>query len=29
MNQFDSSYIVIHDVIPIRYRRDVIHPIEY
>jgi hypothetical protein len=29
MNQFDSLDIVIHDIAPIRYRRDVIHPIEY
>jgi len=29
MNQFDSSDIVIHDIAPIRYRRDIIHPIEY
>lgn len=29
MNQFDSSDIVIHDIAPIRYRRDIIHPIEF
>ena len=29
MNQFDSSDIVIHDIDPIQYHRDVIHPIEF
>ena len=28
-SQFDSSDIVIHDIDPIRYHRDVIHPIEF
>ena len=29
MNQFDSSDIVIHDIDPIQYHRDVIHPTEF
>lgn len=29
MSQFDSSDIVIHDIDPIRYHRDIIHPIEF
>nr|YP_009861715.1 photosystem II protein M [Liquidambar yunnanensis]YP_009862445.1 photosystem II protein M [Liquidambar excelsa]QKD75566.1 photosystem II protein M [Liquidambar excelsa]QKD75648.1 photosystem II protein M [Liquidambar yunnanensis] len=29
MNRFDSSNIVIHDIDPIQYHRDVIHPIEF
>lgn len=29
MNRFDSSDIVIHDIDPIRYHRDVMHPIEF
>lgn len=29
MNRFDSSDIVIHDIDPIQYHRDVIHPIEF
>lgn len=29
MNQFDSSDIVIRDIDPIQYHRDVIHPIEF
>lgn len=29
MNRFDSSDIVIHDIYPIQYPRDVIHPIEF
>ena len=29
MSQFDSSDIVIHDIDPIRYHRDVIHPVEF
>ena len=28
MNRFDSSDIVIHDIDPIRYHRDVIYTIE-
>lgn len=29
MSWFDSGDIVIHDIDPIRYHRDVIHPIEF
>ena len=29
MNRFDSSDIVIHDIDPIRYHRDVIYTIEF
>lgn len=29
MNRFDSSDIVIHDIDPIRYHRNLIHPIEF
>ena len=29
MNRFDNSDIVIHDIDPIRYHRDRIHPIEF
>lgn len=29
MNWFDSADIVIHDIDPIRYPRDVIHPVEF
>ena len=29
MNWFDSSDIVIHDIDPIQYHRDGIHPIEF
>ena len=29
MSWFDSADIVIHDIDPIRYHRDVIHPIEF
>lgn len=29
MNRFDSSDIVIHDIDPIRYHRDRIHPIKF
>nr|UXR12626.1 photosystem II protein M [Liquidambar formosana]WBR74248.1 photosystem II protein M [Liquidambar chinensis]WBR74683.1 photosystem II protein M [Liquidambar acalycina] len=29
MNRFDSSDIVIHDIDPIQYHRNVIHPIEF
>jgi hypothetical protein len=29
MNRFDSSDIVIHDIDPIQYHRDGIHPIEF
>ena len=29
MNRFDSSDIVIHDIDPIQYHRDAIHPIEF
>lgn len=29
MNQLDSSDIVIHDIDPIQYHRNVIHPIEF
>lgn len=29
MNRFDSSDIVIHDIDPIRYHLDRIHPIEF
>lgn len=29
MSWFDSADIVIHDIDPIRYHQDVIHPIEF
>jgi hypothetical protein len=29
MNRFDGVYIVIHNISPIQYHQDAIHPIEF